>query len=148
MSAVSKSSVRPSGAFQDASGATRSSDATKRPSPFCIRLSPDERAYLEQLAGNRPLGAYIREQLLGDQAEKRRELRSPKIEQEQYAALLAALGHSHLSSNLNQLAKSANMGTLDVSQDIERQLQEAYDTVLEMRKALFMALGLKSGGNP
>jgi hypothetical protein len=137
---------RPSGAFREAAGAVQAAAANKRPSPFCIRLSPDERAYLERLAGNRPLGAYIRDRLLGDNVEKRRELRSPKIEQEQYAALLAALGHSHLSSNLNQLAKSANMGTLDISQELERQLQEAYDAVLEMRTALFMALGLKSGG--
>ncbi|MFI0377866.1 MAG: hypothetical protein ACH253_17015 [Candidatus Thiodiazotropha sp.] len=94
------------------------------------------------------MGAYIRQRLRGDRAEKRRELRNPQIGQEQYAALLAALGQSRLSSNLNQLAKSANVGTLDVSQDIEQQLQDAYGAVLEMRKALFMALGLKSGGQP
>lgn len=139
MSAAEQSKLRASTAFQQVSGSPK----RIRPSPFCIRLSPDERAYLEHLAGNRPLGAYIRQCLLGDQAEKRRELRSPKIEQEQYAALLAAMGRSHLSSNLNQLAKHANVGTLDVSRNIEQELHDAYLAVLEMRKALFMALGLK-----
>ncbi|MEW7986964.1 MAG: hypothetical protein AB2765_07950 [Candidatus Thiodiazotropha endolucinida] len=143
MSVLEKPKLRASASFQAVSGTKR---PKKRPSPFCIRLSADERAYLERLAGNRPLGAYIRHRLLGERAEKRRELRNPQIGQEQYAALLAALGQSRLSSNLNQLAKSANVGTLDVSQDIEQQLQDAYGAVLEMRKALFMALGLKSGG--
>lgn len=142
MSAVEKPSMRLATAFQAPAG----SAAQKRPSPFCIRLTPHEKAHLKQLAGNRPLGTYIREKLLGNVAEKRRELRSPKIEQEQYAALLAALGQSRLSSNLNQLAHHANIGTLDVSEDIERQLGDTYACILEMRKALFMALGLKSGG--
>ena len=143
MRATAKPHTQLSDAFQATSGTSQAEVPRKRPSPFCIRLTPDERAYLKRLAGNRPLGAYIREQLLGSRAEKRRELRRPQIEQEQYAALLAALGQSRLSSNLNQLAHSANMGTLDVSQDIEQQLQDAYGAVLEMRKALFMALGLK-----
>ena len=146
MSAVEKPRVRLTTAFQTPSGSAQDVEAKKRPSPFCIRLTPYEKAYLKQLAGNRPLGAYIREQLLGDMAEKRRELRSPQIDQEQYAALLAALGQSRLSSNLNQLAHAANIGVLDVSQDTEQQLQEAYACILEMRKALFMALDLKCGG--
>lgn len=146
MSGVAKPDMRLTTAFQLSSGSAQSIETQKRPSPFCIRLTPYERAYLEQLAGNRSLSAYMREELLGDMAEKRRELRNPKIEQEQYAALLAALGQSRLSSNLNQLAHAANVGTLDVSQDTEQQLQDAYVCILEMRKALFMALGLKSGG--
>ncbi len=146
MSALEKPQGRLSTVFQATSGVAHSVKTKKRASPFCIRLTPDERAYLEHLAGNRSLSAYIRERLLGDRAEKRQELRSPQIHQEQYAALLAALGQSRLSSNLNQLAKSANIGTLDVSEDIEQQLQDAYGAVLEMRKALFMALGLKCKG--
>lgn len=120
----------------------------KRPAPFCLRLTPDERAYLERKAGNRPLGTYIRERLLGDRAEKRRKQRRPTMKQEQYAALLAALGSSRMSSNLNQLAKAANTGTLDVSKNLEQQLEDACGAVLEMRKALFMALNLRLEGKP
>lgn len=110
-----------------------------------MRLTAEERAYLEQLAGNRSLSAYIRGRLLGDHAEKRRDLRKPKLEDQQFAALLAALGESRMSSNLNQLAKHANMGTLDASQDVEQQLQEACEAVLAMRDALIMALNLAAG---
>lgn len=116
--------------------------------PFSIRFSREERTYLEELAGKQPLGAYIRDQLLGDKAQKRRKSRKPALEDGQYAALLAALGESRLSSNLNQLAHHANTGTLDVTESTERQLQDAYDAILAMREALFTALGLKSGGNP
>ena len=111
--------------------------------PFSIRLSAEERSFLSQMAGNRPLGAYCREVLLGQRAKKRIELRQPNLDNQQYASLLAALGESRLSSNLNQLAKHANMGTLDVSQDIEGQLEEAYRAVLAMRDALITALEIK-----
>ncbi|MDM3872530.1 hypothetical protein QSV34_14350 [Porticoccus sp. W117] len=148
MSGAIKPRVRLSHDFQRASVAQATPKPKKRPAPFSIRLTPDERAYLEAKAGNRSLGAYIRQQLLGDRAEKRKhDLRRPQIDQEQYAALLAALGKSRLSSNLNQLAHAANIGVLDVSRDTEVQLQEAYACILEMRKALFISLGLKYGGD-
>lgn len=115
----------------------------KRPSPFCIRLSEEERAYLEEKAGGKPLGAYIRQQLLGDRAAKRRKQRKPSVDDKQVAALLASIGHSRVSANLNQLARAVNMGTLDVSRDTEQQLLEATEAVLAMRSALFIALGLK-----
>jgi len=114
-------------------------------SPFSIRFSEEERSYLEQQAGNCPLGAYIRDELLGDKAQKRRTMRKPAIEDGQYATLLASLGQSRLSSNLNQLAKHANTGTLDVSGDIEQQLQDACKAIFAMREALFVALRLRSG---
>lgn len=129
-------------AFQNAVGSPKSS-RQKKPTPFSLRLSTEERAWLEAQAGSRPLGAYIREKLLGDKTEKRRASRKPQLHEAQYAALLAALGESRLSSNLNQLAKHANVGTLDISDDVEQQLRDAYHAVLEMRKALFMALNLK-----
>lgn len=134
--------------FQNAStGAPKSIPGEgKKHSPFSIRLSEEERKHLEQLAGNRPLGAYIRDQLLGEKAHKRRALRKPTVGDEQYATLLAALGQSRLSSNLNQLAKHANMGILDVSGEVEQQLQDACQAVLAMRDVLFVALGLKAGG--
>ncbi len=124
--------------------AANSAPAAKPTSPFSLRLTAQERAYLEQMAGNRPLGGYIREQLLGSYADKRVLVRKPKIEDSQYAVLLAQLGHSHLSSNLNQLAKAANTGSLDVSENVEAQLEEAYAAVIAMRDALFTALGLKA----
>ncbi|MCF6281989.1 MAG: hypothetical protein L3J28_07225 [Candidatus Polarisedimenticolaceae bacterium] len=140
--AVAKSGL--SGAFQQVSEVANTCKRTA--APFSLRLTPDERATLEQRAAGRPLGAYIRERLLGEQAEQRQYIRKPKIDEKLIAPVLAALGASRLSSNLNQLAKSVNMGTLDASQDVEQELRDACAAVLAMRDALFAALGLKGSG--
>lgn len=135
--------LRASDTFNKVSCAAPQPSRKKPPSPFSIRLSEEERAYLIQKAGGKPLGAYIRSRLLGERAEKRRTFRKPKIDDRQIAQVLAELGASRLSSNLNQLAKSANMGTLDVSRNVEQELEDACGAVLAMRDALLTALGLK-----
>ena len=136
--------LRASDSFNKVSCAAPQTRRKKPPSPFSIRLSKEERAYLIQQAGGRPLGAYIRSRLLGERAEKRRTFRKPKIDDKQIAKVLAELGASRLSSNLNQLAKSANMGTLDVSRNVEQELEDACAAILVMRDTLLMALGLKT----
>lgn len=133
-----------SNTFQDAAGAKKQSRRrAKAAAPFSLRLTAEERDRLDREAGVRPLGAYIRSRLLGDHADKRRIVRKPKIDEKQIALVLAELGRSRLSSNLNQLAKASNMGVLDVSQDTDRELQDACRAVLAMRDALISALGLK-----
>ena len=112
--------------------------------PFSLRLTDEERALLKDRAGSRPLGAYIRDVVLKDASQKRKSFRQPRIDETQAASLLAALGHSRLSSNINQLAKASNMGTIDVSLETDQHLQEASMAILAMRAALFTALGLKS----
>lgn len=113
--------------------------------PFSLRLTPEERAYLEQKAGARPLGTYIRARLLEGRAEKRRPQRKPKPNDKRIA-LVQVGGRSRLSSNLNQLAKAANCGTLDMSSEVERELQNACRAVVTMRDSLISALGLGAGG--
>jgi hypothetical protein len=131
------------GRFNETANQSKSAKK-KREAPFSLRLTKAEKAYLKQQAGNRSLNAYMREKLLGDKATPRKETRQPGIDDEQYAKLLGMLGDTRYSSNLNQLAKHANMGTLDVSNNTEQQLEDAYMAILAMRDALFMALGLKS----
>ncbi|MGE4069820.1 MAG: hypothetical protein AB7E72_01440 [Lysobacterales bacterium] len=114
--------------------------------PFSIRLTAAERAHLKRQAGRRPLGQHIRTVLLGDSASKRQVTRRPQIDDQQLAALLSGLGQSRLSSNLNQLAKSANMGTLDVDDDIRRELHHACAAVIAMREALLIALRMSPRG--
>lgn len=112
--------------------------------PFSLRLTPEERAYLDEQAGGRPLGAYIRARLLGDKADRRRASRKPKIDDQRLAHVLAELGASRLSSNLNQLAKAVNTGTLEVSAETEKELLKACAAVVAMRDTLIAALGIKS----
>ena len=104
--------------------------------PFSVRLTADERAWLEGQAGSRHLGAYIRERLLEDQARKRRASRKPRVDDKNLAIVLALLGHRRIASNLNQLAKHANMGTLDVSDEVIGQIQEACAAMIAVRNYL------------
>ncbi len=146
MSGVAISKGHLSDEFQKVSahvGSENSSSPPPKPAPFSLRLNAEERAYLDEQAGNQPLGAYIRSELLSDRMQKRRRQRKPKIDEQQLASALSVLGESRLASNLNQIAHHANTGTLDVSIDLERELQEAYEAVIVMRDALLTSLGFK-----
>lgn len=123
--------------------------AAKAPTPFSLRLSREERARLEKAAGGQPLGAFIREQLLGgDLVPRRTRGREPVQDHAALAKLLGALGRSKLASNLNQLAKAAHLGTLPVSEEVVRELNEACVAVRQIRGLLLCALGLREGGAP
>ena len=58
---------------------TNSSKNCKLQTQFSLRLTFEERAALEQSAGNRPLGAYIRSKLFGGtEAPRKRRSRTRK----------------------------------------------------------------------
>ncbi|MEO1243793.1 MAG: hypothetical protein AAFX54_17940 [Pseudomonadota bacterium] len=113
-----------------------------KPSPFSLRLSWEERERLERQAGRRSLGAYIRHKLFGEQTTPRRKRRKPRPDDVAIAQALAILGRSRLASNLNQIAKAANTGTLPVGEDLTRELHQACSDIRTMRTALIQALGL------
>jgi hypothetical protein len=72
-----------------------------------IRLSPEERAAIDQAADRSGLtpGSYARQVLLG--APVPRQVRRPPVERRELARLLGEIGH--VGSNLNQIARLANM---------------------------------------
>ena len=124
-----------SASFKDVSNVKSKQD--KRPTPFSLRLTRDERAMLEQRAGNHPLGAYIREQLLGEEnLTKRRKQRKPRVSDQKLSFVLSLLGDQRIASNLNQLARHANMGTLDCDDEVLEQIQEACAAMLAIRNFL------------
>lgn len=126
--------------------ASKARTETKRiTAPFSIRLTVDERAYLEQQAGNQHLGTHIRQRLLHDNAEKRRASRKPKVDDKNLAIVLALFGDQRIASNLNQLAKHANMGTLDVSDDVIEQIIEACAAMIAVRNYLLDIKPEKAG---
>lgn len=117
----------------------------KRTPPFSLRLTFEQRARLEQDAAGSSLSAYIHERLFGVDAPpaRRKRGKSPVKDQQAIAELLANLGQSRLSSNLNQLARLANMGALPVTPETETAIIEAAEDVAAMRKLLIEALGLE-----
>jgi hypothetical protein len=116
---------------------------------FPLRLSADERARLEELAGETPLATYIKFRIFNNlpplaQLQGVRNGCDTKL----IAQLLAVLGEARIANNLNQLARHANMGTLEVTPETELQLLEACADVQIMRRALMTALGSKSEAPP
>ena len=115
------------------------------PSPFCLRLTFEERARLEAEAGREPLGRHIKRRLFdGSAPKKTRAKPSGGIkDHRKLAAVLAQLGQSRLANNVNQLAKAMNLGELDVDDETRAALNRAAADIAAMRLLLMQALGLK-----
>ena len=111
--------------------------------PFSLRFTREERAQLEQDAVGISLGAYIRSRLFEESLPKRRtRSKHPVKDHQELAKVLAELGRSRLANNLNQLAKAANSGSLEVTLDTEQALQNACSDIRWMRHILMASLGL------
>lgn len=125
----------------------------RRPAPFSLRLTPEERLRLEQDAGRQSVSAYIKSRLFnGAAAPVRTRGLSPVRDHAALASALARLGQSRIANNLNQLARAANVGALDLTPELEAELREACAAVVEVRSLLVAAVGLSdgpsSGGGP
>ena len=66
----------------------------------------------------------------------------PVEDQRLLAEILARLGASRSASNLNQIAKHLNQGTLVIDEELETDLKRACAEVAWMRATLVAALGL------
>lgn len=122
----------------------------KSPPPFSIRFTDEERERLNRDAGVLSLAAYIRLKLFsGEEApptnrKPTRRKYTPSAELAVIGNMLGGLGKSRLASNVNQLAKAANMGALPVTPELEKELFEACASIQEMREVLIKALGVKA----
>ncbi len=111
--------------------------------PLSIRFTDSEKARLKDLAGGKPLGQYIRDRVLDGASATRNRVQAPLKDAEPLGHLLGLLGQSRLASNLNQIAKAANQGSLPVTVELEADLKKACEDISEMRLLLLRALGIK-----
>lgn len=115
----------------------------KQPPPFSLRLTFEERAQLEQDAAGMSLGGYIRSIIFNQTRPKRRTRnKNPVKDHQELGKLLGELGRSRIANNLNQLAKAANSGSLEVTPDTEKSIQDACTDIYWMRRTLISALGM------
>ncbi|MEW8419250.1 MAG: hypothetical protein AB2669_14540 [Candidatus Thiodiazotropha endolucinida] len=130
--------------------ATGENDESKsNPTPFSLRLTFEERAILEEKAGGMPLGAYIRQVMLSENVAPRKTRTRFNIkDREDFAKLLSALGQSRLASNMNQLAKASNSGSLPVTPETEQFIVKACKEISWIRRFLVRATGLEDDLKP
>lgn len=122
------------------------SKPSKPLSPFTMRLNPQEREKLAKLAKdmNMSQAAFIRAKVFDGLPLKQKKI-AATLDHQTLAKLLMMLGESRIANNLNQLAKHANCGTLELdSKELEAQINESYEAVIWMRQTLLQSLGLKS----
>ncbi|MCF6291879.1 MAG: hypothetical protein L3J04_00640 [Robiginitomaculum sp.] len=116
------------------------------PTPVCVRFSEEERALLEEKAGDLTTSAYVRLCVLGEDAPKHRTRSKKAVEDHQaLGQLLGSLGSSNVPNNLNQLSKAVHNGDLPLPDDIADDLKQAAFEIAYMRHMLMSALGLASG---
>lgn len=119
----------------------------KRPAPLSIRFNTREMEELRRLAGDQPIGRYIKDCLF-QATQLRRTTPSPLQDKKLLAQILGALGQSRIASNINQLAKAANSGSLPVNDDMIKALLEAVEFIRWMRGMLINGMGLKAHSQP
>jgi mobilization protein MobC len=115
----------------------------KSPSPFCLRLSQQQWETLKRDAKGEPLGPYARRLIFGGDGSLSPKKTKPVHDGAALGQALSLLGQSRLSSNLNQLAKLANSGALNVTPDVCRELTKSCEAVNNIRSLLVTALGVR-----
>ena len=106
-------------------------------SPLTLRLTPEERARLEELAAGMTLSTYVRACVFGEEAKRRKRRPKDKVaDKKAIAEALALLGQSRIANNLNQLAYHANIGALEINASEREQIGEAYAHVLASARML------------
>ena len=111
------------------------SEKRLRTKHLTIRLTPEERAAIDQAADRAGLtpGSYARQAVLGAPAP--RQVRRPPVERQELVRILGALGH--IGGNLNQIARAMNTGD-----DLDRVAHaEALGGLQAVRDAILKALG-------
>ena len=113
----------------------------KRPSPFSIRLTEDERAQLLEQANGTPLGTYIKSRLFSGASYR---TRSRQVDKEALGKVLSALGQSRIPQNLKKIAKAANIGTMPVTPDLLEELHQTCGELKALRQEIVATLGMRS----
>ncbi len=113
--------------------------------PFSIRFTMDERARLDSEAGPLPLSDYVRTRLFDAPDTRQRVFRRPVQDAEALGMVLAMLGNSRMAGNLYQLVRALQEGSLSLSPNQQKDLEQALLDVREMRGWLMHALGMGGG---
>lgn len=117
-------------------------------SPYSFRLTPQQRAFIKEQsqAAKMTESDWIRYLLFSDVKliEAKQKAAVKRVSDRDLSQVISLLGQSRIPNNLNQIAKGINMGTIIVTPDTERHIDETYRMVLWIRQTLIQQLGLKA----
>ncbi|WP_264946609.1 hypothetical protein [Sphingomonas canadensis] len=123
-------------------------NATKRrdraPRPISIRVTTEERAWLEQEAGTLTLSSYVRSRLLDTPGKRRQHRKQPNLDRVALARILALLGQSNLAPNLSTITEAVRTGTVELGPELASSLRQACADIALMRCDLIRALGIRA----
>jgi len=130
----------------------------KNPPPYSLRLTWDERAALDRMAGKLPLSTYIRSVLFAAQpaklhASNKRQTRfgprtrraAPTADKQLLAQILAKQGQRKSGNSLSILADAARAGALYVSPEVQAAILTACDENAQIKTMLMQALNIQEG---
>lgn len=116
---------------------------TQPTSPYSIRFTPEERIELDARADGMPLSEYIKQCLFEHSIAVKKPKRKYSIKDHKaLAKVIGFLARDRYASNLNQLAKAANSGSLPVNDETEKNINDAYRAIMWMRGQVMLALGV------
>ena len=141
MSRASQPAQSPSAEFRNVSGSKPKLSSAKRQPPLSLRLTVDQRVELEKKANGMPLGTYVKCQIFGAKAVPRK--RTAIQDYELLARVLSALGKTDVFTNLSAVAERIESGDLVLSAEQKEQITLACMLVMEIRRDLITALGVK-----
>lgn len=123
---------------------SKKKSGAKRPAPFSLRLTFEERRQLEQDSGRQSISSYIKSRLFDPDAPvKQARGLYPVKDHEALSQALGLLGQSGLTKRLAELAEAARIGAFPVEDETEKALRRACDDVRVMRQFLLAALGIR-----
>lgn len=120
--------------------------------PISLRVTAQEKARLEQMAGPMSVAAYIRGRLFGDEAaaarpaRHREKQRQPIPSHVEVARLLGMFGNSELATAMLALSLAAQAGELEASPEVEGRITRACEEIHDIRLLLIRMLGVKPQG--
>ena len=126
--------------FEASACASFPNAVSAKTAPFSVRFTAAERERLQAEAGGLALGSYIRAKLLSD-APLPRKRGMALADRQALAKALGLIGQTHYASNLNQLARLANMGALPLTPEVVEEIASTLKLIAEVRALIIQALG-------
>lgn len=122
------------------------------PAPISLRLTNEERSWLESAAKGHTISEYIRSRLFR-QVPGVYDLReagrlSAQNRQILLARILAELGRSGFAKSLTEIAQAARAGVLPLTPDVIETIEDACRQIRDIRGRLLRALGFNPEDAP